>query len=78
MRLAIFAVIMISASVRAFTTRSPAFTGLKSRIGTPSQILVTRSMSTPESPDGGPSIVDVCKGKISKLLETDDVKVTGK
>uniref|UniRef100_A0A7S2S243 BolA-like protein n=1 Tax=Eucampia antarctica TaxID=49252 RepID=A0A7S2S243_9STRA len=76
-RLAIILVIMISASVRAFTTRNPALSGMKSRLTSTSQILIARPMSTQDSPEGGPAIVDVCKGKISKLLETDDVRVTG-
>ena len=65
-------VIMISASVRAFSTKAPAaFSRLAS-----SQPVMTRFMST-EGGDGGPAIVDICKDKISKLLETENVKVTG-
>lgn len=66
---------MISASVRAFSTKAPAaFSRLAT---TTSQPIMSRFMSTTEGGDGGPAIVDICKEKISKLLETENVKVTG-
>jgi len=68
----IVAITMFSSVCRAFST--PAVARGMNRMAKPS--FIARSMST--TGEAETSIVDVCKGKISKALETDDVTVTGK
>jgi len=65
---------MFSAA-RAFSTpcRAMANRGFSAKLKPAS--FVARSMSTTEGDET--SIVDTCKEKIVKALETDDVKVTG-
>mmetsp|Transcript_25174 Transcript_25174/g.38449 ORF Transcript_25174/g.38449 Transcript_25174/m.38449 type:complete len:133 (-) Transcript_25174:1093-1491(-) len=67
----IVAITMFSSVCRAFST--PAVARGMNRMAKPS--FIARSMST--TGEAETSIVDVCKGKISKALETDDVTVTG-
>lgn len=65
----LYLVTMLSASVRAFGTKAPAF--IRSA---PRSVPVARGMSTSE-PDT--TVVDTCQQKIQTALETTDVKVTG-
>ena len=60
---------MLSSASKAFSTPARALIQNRAR---PS--IVSRFMSTEGS---GETIVDICKGKIMKALETDEVTVTG-
>ena len=72
----ITALIAMFSAARAFSTpyRAIANRGFTAKFKPTS--FVARSMSTTEGDET--SIVDTCKEKIMNLLETDDVKVTGK
>ena len=75
LKLTILLVIMLSSTVRAFTSTSRLSNSLLKKSKKFNAVHVTsRFMSTT---DGETSIVDTCKAKIMKALETDDVTVTG-
>ncbi|GFH43688.1 hypothetical protein CTEN210_00161 [Chaetoceros tenuissimus] len=60
---------MLSSASKAFSTPARALIQNRARSS-----IVSRFMSTEGS---GETIVDICKGKIMKALETDEVTVTG-
>ena len=66
---------MLSSTVRAFTSTSRLSNSLIQKSKKFHAVHATsRFMSTA---DGETSVVDTCKDKIMKALETDDVTVTG-
>ena len=60
---------MLSSASKAFSTPARALIQNRARSS-----IVSRFMSTEGSEE---TIVDICKGKIMKALETDEVTVTG-
>lgn len=74
------AIIMLSAGVRAFTassSRAAVAASVVARRGASFQQPSSRLFLSTTSDGPDTSIVDICTEKISKALESDQVKVTG-
>ena len=72
--LALLFFIMLSSAVKAFSLQRSRHVST----GSVFSRSIARSMSSPTEEEGQISVVERCREKISTLLGTDDVTVTGK